>query len=575
MEELERIIEVATGRQPADVLLANGRLVNVLTNEIYPADIAVASGRIAGIGTYEADEVVDLAGQYVCPGFIDAHVHIESSMLSVPEFSSLVVTRGTTAVVTDPHELANVLGTEGIRFILSSSKYCPIHVYVMLSSCVPASHLESNGAELNAVDLLPLLSDDWVLGLAEVMNYPGVVANDEEVVDKIRIAAGTNIDGHAPGLTGHDLNAYVASGIQTDHECTGVEEAVEKLRLGMMIMIREGSPARNLDALVPLIKHDTADRFLFCSDDKDVDDLFEEGHIDCMVRRTIAAGVDPAVAIRIASYNAARHFGLSQVGAVCPGYHAALTVLEDLKDCRVTRVYQGGELVAQDGECLYESPAPKRRPIVRSTINVPWLEPEHFRLPPGDDGHSRVHVIEMIPDQISTNRSVEEMPVENGNLLADPSRDIAKVAVVERHQASGNIGLGFVRGFGFTTGAIASSHAHDAHNLIVAGTNDRDIYTAAVQLVRMRGGLCVVADGEVLAECPLPIAGLMSDQPAGELRRQLREIRAAATRIGCRPRRPFMALSFLSLSVIGSLKVTDQGLIDVDRFERVDVLAEN
>ena len=569
---LERIIEVAAGRQPADLLLANGQVVNVLSNEIYPGDVAIAGGRIAGIGKYEANEVVDLKGQYVCPGFIDSHVHIESSMLSVPEFARLVVTRGTTAVVTDPHELANVLGAEGIRFMLSSSKYCPIHVYVMLSSCVPASHLESAGAELTAIDLLPLLSDEWVLGLGEVMNYPGVVANDPEVVGKIRIAGDAKIDGHAPGLTGRALSAYAAAGIQTDHECTTVEEARERLRLGMMVMIRQGSPARNLDDLITLVTPANASRFLFCTDDKDAVDLAEEGHIDCMVRDAIAAGLDPPIAVRIASHNAACHFGLHQVGAVAPGCHAALAVLEDLQGCRVTRVYQAGRLVAQDGECIYETPQQRRQPIIRSTINVPWLEQEDFRVSCGTNGESRVHVIEVIEDQINTGRSIEQMPTRDGEVLADPSRDVAKVAVIERHQASGNIGLGFVRGFGLTRGAIASSHAHDAHNLIVAGTNDEDIYAAAVQLVRIRGGLAVAAEGKILADCPLPIAGLMSDQPSAELRRQLCEVREAARKIGCKIRRPFMALSFLSLSVIGSLRVTDQGLIDVDSFKRLDVL---
>jgi len=571
--ELEGLIEVAAGRKPADLLLTNGHLVNVLSNEVYPADVAIAHGRIAGIGKYEAEQVVDLKGQYICPGFIDAHVHLESSMLSVPEFAKMVVVRGTTAVITDPHELANVLGIAGIRFILSSSKHCPIQVYVMLSSCVPASHLESSGAKLTAGDLLPLLSEERVLGLAEVMNFHGVVANEAEVVDKIRIAGDSNIDGHAPGLTGRDLVAYVASGIETDHECTTAEEAREKLRLGMAVMIREGSTARNLDALLPLVTPATADRFMFVSDDRDVNDLVEEGHIDCMVRRAIAAGVDPPVAIRLASYNAARHYGLRQVGAVCPGYHAVLTLLEDLKACRVTRVYQAGRLVAQDGECVYEPPRDKRPPILRSTINVPRIEPGDFRVSCEKKAAPRVHVIEMIEDQINTDRSIENMPVEDGSVVADPSRDIAKVAVIERHQASGNIGLGFVRGFGLQRGAIASSIAHDAHNLIVAGTNDTDLYTAAVQVVRACGGLCVAAEGKILAECPLPIAGLMSDRPADELRAQLHAVRAAVAGLGCKLRRPFMALSFVSLSVIGSLKVTDQGLIDVDLFKRVDLLA--
>ncbi len=572
--ELEQLIAVAAGRHPAELLLRNGKIVNVLTNEIYEADLAIAGGRIAGIGDYQADEVLDLKGKYICPGFIDAHVHIESSMLSVAEFAKVVVARGTTTVITDPHELANVLGTEGIRFVLSSSKYCPIHVYVMLSSCVPASHLEGGGAELNAVDLLPFLSDEWVLGLAEVMNYPGVVAGAEDVIDKLRIAQNHCIDGHAPGMTGQDLMAYVAAGIQTDHECTTLEEAREKLRLGLKILVREGSPARNLDALLPLINNENAGRFLFCVDDKDVDDLLEEGHIDCMVRRAIAAGIDPPVAIRIASHNAAQHYGLRQVGAVCPGYHAALTVLEDLKDCRVTHVFQNGELVAENGTCVSEFPLGHREPILRSTINVSWLEESIFQVPAGGTGHPRVNIIEMIEDQIRTDRSIETMPVWEGSIAADPNRDLAKIAVIERHQALGDVGLGFVRGFGLEHGAIASSVAHDAHNLIIAGTNDKDMFEAAVQLVRIRGGLCVVADGKVLADCPLPIAGLMSDRPAAELRSQLRAVRAAAAQIGCKVRRPFMALSFLSLSVIGSLKVTDKGLVDVDLFKPISVLAD-
>jgi adenine deaminase len=571
--DLEHLIDVAAGRASADLLLTNGRLVNVLTNEIYPADVAIAEGRIAGIGPYQARETVDLGGQYICPGFIDAHVHIESSMLSVPEFAKVVVARGTTAVITDPHEIANVLGTEGIRFMLASSKYAPIHVYVMLSSCVPASHLEGSGAELSAVDLAPLMADEWVLGLAEVMNYPGVIHAESAVLDKIRMARNGRVDGHAPGVTGRDLIAYLASGVQTDHESTSLAEAQEKLRLGVSIMIREGSPARNFDALIPLVTPANADRFMFCTDDKDVDDLLEEGHIDCMVRRAIQAGVEPAIAVRIASYNAAKHFGLTQVGAICPGYHAAITILEDLESCRPSRVYQAGRLVALDGRCVYEPPAKVHEPVLRSTINVQWLEVEQFRVPVGKGGRHRVHVIDTIPDQIHTKRSVEELPVADGCIVPDPGRDIAKIAVIERHRASGKTGIGFLRGFGLKRGAIASSVAHDSHNLIVAGTNDADMFAAALQLVKIRGGLCAVRDGEVLAEVPLPIAGLLSDRPAEELREQIRSLRAAVEELGCHLRRPFMSLSFMSLSVIGSLKVTDQGLIDVDRFEAIDLLA--
>ena len=571
--DLERLIDVAAGRRPADLVLRGGNVVNVLSHEVYLADVAIAGDVIAGVGRYQAEEVVDVTGQYLCPGFIDAHVHIESSMLSVPEFAKVVVVHGTTAVVADPHEIANVTGLEGIRYILSTSKYCPVQVYIMLSSCVPASHLESAGAELDAVDLLPLFSDPWVLGLGEVMNYVGVVAGDEDVIDKLKIARPGVIDGHAPGLSGRELSAYAAAGIGSDHECTTAAQAHERLRLGMHVMIREGSQARNLDALLPLVTAENADRFMFVTDDKDVTDLLDEGQIDCMVRRAIAGGLPPTRAIRMASYNAARYFGMEKVGAIAPGYRASVAVLEDLETCRISRVYQGGRLVAADGACV-ELPTPRKHPaVLRSTINIHWLEEEHFAVRSSEDGSAKVHVIELIEDQINTLRTIEELSVANGRVECDPSRDLLKLAVVERHHASGNVGLGFVRGFSLTEGAMASSVAHDAHNLVVVGTNDADIYAAAVHLVRMRGGLCVVRGGQVMADVPLPIAGLMSDVPAQELSAGLDALHQAARDIGGTLRRPFMALSFLTLSVIGALKLTDQGLVDVERFQTIDLLA--
>ncbi|MCH7703304.1 MAG: adenine deaminase [Planctomycetes bacterium] len=570
--ELEQLIEVAAGRRPADLVLRGGNVVNVLSHEVYPADVAFAGDVIAGVGHYEAEEEVDVSGQYICPGFIDAHVHIESSMLSVPEFAKTVVVHGTTAVVADPHEIANVTGLEGIRYILSTSKYCPVQVYIMLSSCVPASHLESAGAELDAVDLLPLFSDPWVLGLAEVMNYVGVVAGDEDVLDKLKIARPGVIDGHAPGLSGRELSAYAAAGIGSDHECTTAAQAHERLRLGMHVMIREGSQARNLDALLPLVTAENADRFMFVTDDKDVTDLLNEGQIDCMVRRAIAAGLPPTRALRMASYNAARYFGMDKVGAIAPGFRASVAVLEDLETCRISRVYQGGRLVAVDGACV-ELPTPRKHPaVLRSTINIHWLEEEHFAVRTSGDGPAKVHMIGLIEDQINTLRTIEQLTVVDGRVQCDPSRDLLKLAVVERHHASGHIGLGFVHGFGFTEGAVGSSVAHDAHNLVIVGTNDADIYAAAVHLVRMRGGLCVVRGGQVMADVPLPIAGLMSDVPAQELSAGLDALHRAAQEIGGTLRRPFMALSFLTLSVIGSLKLTDQGLIDVERFEAIDLL---
>ena len=570
---LKTRIDVATGREPADLVLKNGRIVNVLSCEIHEGDIAIAGDRIAGIGQYEGKEAVDLAGRFVCPGFIDGHVHIESSMLSVPEFAKVVVTHGTTAVVTDPHEIANVMGAEGIRYMLSSSKYCPIHVYFMASASVPASPFESAGAELRALDLRPFLSDRWVLGLAEMMDYHGVVAADPECLDKLRVADEQPVDGHAPGLSGRDLCAYAAAGISTEHECTTLEEAHEKLRAGLTIMIREGSQARNLDALLPLVRPETLDRFMFVTDDKDVDALLTEGHIDHVIRRAIQAGMEPVHAIKLVTINPARHFGLSQLGAVAPDRLASLVVLDDLEQCRVSRVYCAGQLVAEDGQALDLDQQVRRPQMLRSSINVHWMEPGEFAIPAPHDGEFDVHVIEVMDDQIETKRSIERVRSVGGQLRADPKLGLCKLAVVERHQANGNVGLGFVRGLGFSAGAVASSVAHDSHNLIIAGTSDDDMFTAAVHLVKTRGGFCVVKDGEVLADVPLPIAGLMSTADAGTLSSQLRKLHEATRALGGRLRRPFMALSFLSLSVVGELKLTDRGLVDVGKYELIDLLA--
>ncbi len=571
---LKQLIDVAAGRTPADRVLRGGRVVNVLSDEIIEADVAIAGERIAGLGRYDGHAVVELNGQYICPGFIDGHVHIESSLLSVPEFAKVVAARGTLAVVTDPHEIANVMGTEGIRYMLTSSKHSPVSVYVMLSSCVPASNLEGAGAELSAEDLASLTGNRWVLGLAEMMNYPGVIAGDPAVLDKLQLGSAGIIDGHAPGLSGRELQAYAAAGITSDHESTTLEEAREKLRAGLFIMIREGSQARNLEALLPLVTPQTVDRCMFVTDDKDVEDLLDEGHIDHIIRRAIAGGLKPTLAIRMATLNAARYFGLRHLGAVAPGYAAALTIVDDLEACRVRQVYQGGRLIAQDGVFIDEADHLRKPPVVRSTINVHWLEPQQFVVHAATPDQQRVHVIEMIESQLITGRTIESLAVVDGSVQPDPARDIAKIVVIERHQASGRMGFGFIRGLGLRAGAIASTVAHDAHNIVVAGTNDRDIYAAAVQVIKRRGGLCAVRGGAVLAEMPLPIAGLMSDAPAAQAADQLRQLHQVTNQeLGCRLRKPFMALSFMSLSVIGALKVTDQGLIDVDAFRPIPLLA--
>ena len=568
------LIEAAAGRRPADLALRNARIVNVVSHEITRGDLAILGDQIVGIGPYEAREDMDLDGRIVCPGFIDAHVHIESSLLSVSEFCRVVAARGTTAVIADPHEFANVMGAEGISFVLRAAKHAPIDVFVMLSSCVPASPLESAGAELNAEDLEPFLANPWVLGLAEMMNYPGVIMGKADVLEKIDIARGGVIDGHAPSVNGRELTAYAAAGIMSDHECTTADEAADKLRRGLYIMIREGSQTRNLEALLPLVTPETAGRFMFCTDDKDVRDLLAEGQIDFMVRKAIRAGLDPILAIRLATHNTARYFGLPRRGAILPGYRADLVVMDDLDDCRVTHVFRRAELVARDGKCLAPSPdAAAKRPL-RSSINTHWIETDDFRIAaPDGPAEPQVHVIHVLENRIDTERSIEPALVRDGQLVADPSRDLAKIVVVERHRASGEMGRGFVRGFNLGSGAIASTIAHDAHNLIVVGTNDADMYAACVRLIKLHGGLVVVDRGQPLAEIDLPLAGLVSDRAAEQIAGELSKLTAAARTLGCRLEQPFMALSFLSLSVIGKLKLTNQGLIDVERFKAIPVIA--
>jgi len=574
---LSELIDVAAGRRPPDLVLKNGRIVNVVSNEIHEGDVAICAERIAGIGSYSGGRTIDLGGRFVCPGFIDGHVHIESSMLAVAEFARIVVAHGTTSVVADPHEFANVMGTEGISYVLRTAKHAPIDVYVMLSSCVPASPLESAGAELTAEDLEPFLGNPWVLGLAEMMNYPGVIGAQADVLAKLRMCQNRVLDGHAPAVTGMALTAYVAAGIMSDHECIRANEAREKLRRGLSIMIREGSQTRNLEALLPLVTPGTADRFMFCTDDKDVRDLLAEGQIDHMVRKAISLGLDPILAVKLSANTAARYFGLRQMGAVLPGYRADLAILEDLKSCRVTQVFRRGELVAEGGRCVVSATGPETKAALRSSVNVHWIEPKDFVVPaPGRAAEGtppQIHVIHVLENRIDTERSIESATARNGEFVADASHDLAKVVVLERHRASGEVGRAFVQGFNLKAGAIASTVAHDAHNLIVVGMSDEDMLAAAVHLVKLHGGLVVVRDGQVLADVPLPIAGLVSGEPAEQVAVKLERLAAAAKELGCKLEQPFMALSFLSLSVIGKLKLTNQGLIDVERFAPIDLVA--
>jgi adenine deaminase len=571
MDSLQRRIRIARGELPADLVLRNARLVNVCSGECYPADIAIADGLIVGISTpgegYSGQEERDLQGRWVAPGLIDGHMHIESTMLLLSEFARIVTPRGITAVMLDPHEFANVMGVEGIRYVLESGRDLPLSAYVMLSSCVPASSYESPYRILMADDLLPLLQDERVLGLAEMMNMPGVLYGDEQVLAKITATQqhGLVVDGHAPGLHGRDLCAYATAGIMSDHECTTLEEARERIRLGMWLMIREGSAARNLDALLPLVKEMHPPRVFFVTDDRDPQDLTTCGHIDSMVRHAIELGLDAVEAIRLASYNTAQYFRLYNRGAIAPGFVADIVVLDDLNLFQVESVYKDGRLVAQHGQLLVDVPVASF-PSITGTVHIGDISPSALRIP-GQPG--LVEVVGIEPGQITTTHLQEEAPIRDGEIVADPSRDLLKLVVIERHHASGRVGLGLVKGFGLRKGAIASSVAHDAHNLIIAGADDSDILLATRILESMGGGFACVVDGDVRASVPLPYGGLISPLPAAELVQQLRVLDAAAAELGCTLDHPCMTLSFLSLSVIPSLKLTDQGLIDVETFKLV------
>ena len=563
-------IAAARGATPPDLVLKNATLVNVLTGEIYPTDIVVHDGYIVALGPgYEGKQTVDLGGRFVCPGFLDAHAHIESSLCTPPEFARMLAACGVTSVVTDPHEIANVYGADGIRYMLERAKGAPINIFVMASSCVPATQMETNGAAIEAPDLVPLLDNPWVLGLAEMMNYPGVIYGDEGILDKLDAFSGRVLDGHIPAVTGRELQAYVAAGIMSDHECTTPEEALEKLRLGMTLFIREGTTTRNLLPLLPVINDDTWPRICFCTDDRQPASLMDEGSIDFMVRQAIAHGVDPMTAIRIATINTANYFRLYDRGAVVPGRRADLVVFSSLHDLRPELVYRDGVRIAEGGVCI-APPAPPRRAADRPSMNV-RPGPLDFRIPARGE---TVRAIGAIGDQVVTAHRIEPATIVNGEAVADLSRDLLKMAVVERHHASGKIGLGFITGFGLKRGAIAGSVGHDHHNLIVIGADDANMQHAAQVVIEMGGGLAIVDNGRVLGTLALPVAGLMTDAPMAEVRRTYDALIAAAQGLGSEMPDPFMAMSFMGLEVIPSLKLTDLGLVDVEAFERVDLFVD-
>lgn len=558
MRNVEEKLSIARGERPAELLFKNANLVNVLSGEIYRTHVAVADGRVVGLGDYEGANVIDLEGAYLAPSLIDAHFHVESSLLTMPEFAKAVVPHGTGAVVIDPHEYANVLGLDGVRYVLESSKGLPLDFFVMLPSCVPATPFETAGARLTSDDLRLMIADERIAGIAELMNYPGVYLGTESELDKIAAGKGKNIDGHAPGLTGHRLNAYVLAGVQSDHESTELEEAREKLRLGMHLLLREGSTERNLATLAPLINAHNAANCSFATDDKLPGDLVHEGHIDHCVRKAIQMGMAPMAALQLATINTARHYRLRNFGAIAPRYWADFVVFEDLKNFTVRETYKKGKLVAARGKYLGANPAPALPP--RSTMNLRYDAPADFEVP-GQPGAS-MRVIEIIPNQIITREAIELPASRNGHVVSDVQRDLLKLVVVERHHATGNVGVGFVRGFKLKRGALGSTVAHDAHNVVVVGVTDEDIAHAIQALEEMQGGQVAVLDGRIQAALPLPIAGLVSDRPLDEVVQRVDALNAAAQAMGCELAAPFMALSFLSLSPIPQLKLTDQGLID-------------
>ena len=563
---LDQLLPIARGERPADLLLRNARVVNVFTGELETTDVAIAGGVIVGVGPgYRAAQERDLAGRVLAPGFMDAHMHVESAMVPPAEFARAVVPQGTTTVVIDPHEIANVFGAAGIDYLLAAREGIPLEVFVMLPSAVPASHMETAGAALSAADLAPFMQHPAVLGIGEMMNFPGVIAGDAEVLRRAAIAGAKRVDGHAPGVRDQALNAYILAGVGSDHECTTVAEAEQRLRRGMYLMIREASNARNLAALLPAVTPANSRRCLLVTDDRTPADLLDEGHINFLVRKAISLGLDPVIAIQMATLNVAEYFGLRGRGAIAPGYCADMVVLDDLSDdFAVLDVYRAGALVAANGQLLAESRTTVPPPP--NSVHLPMLTTASFAIPAAG-GQARI--IGLVPDQIVTRALSDTVRVENGLAVADPARDILKLAVIERHGRGGTVGLGFVQGFGLHAGALASSVAHDSHNIIVVGTNDADMLAAAQALAGMQGGQVAVTDGELLAAVPLPIAGLMSDQPVETVRAQVDALNAATRGLGCPLHAPFMALSFLALPVIPSLKLTDQGLVDVEQFALV------
>ena len=563
LQSLTRRVAVARGDEPADLVVKGGKVLSVFTREWLDVDVAVVDGHVAGLGEYEGEETIDASGRFVVPGFVDAHVHLESSKLLPDEFARLIVPLGTTTVVSDPHELANVLGTDGVHWFADlCGGDLPLDVWFMASSSVPASRFESPRRGISAGDLEGLLRRRRVLGVAEMMNFPGVIAGDPAELAKLGLEGATHVDGHAPGVRGNSLQAYAAAGIRSDHEARELEEGRERLRAGMFLLIREGSAARNLDALVPLLAEYGPGRIAFCTDDREPEHIADDGHLNGIVRRATALGVRAEDALVAASHSGASWHGLRNIGAVAPGYQADLLLLPDLERFEP-------ELVLKRGRPFVPAGRPEVPDWVRNTVRLGEIHAEALAIPAREGARARI--LGVIPGQIVTDALVEVPPVANGLVVADPARDLAKLAVFERHLGTGRVGVGLVRGFGLERGALASTIGHDAHNVVVVGMSDEDMRVAVERLAEQGGGIVAVDHGLVRAELPLPIAGLISDQPLESVIAASRACHEAAHDLGCRLDSPFQTMAFLVLSVIPHLKLTDRGLVDVDAFELVDL----
>lgn len=564
---MNRVIDIAKGDMPADLLLKDAQVVNVFSGEIYATNVAIAEEWIAGVGKEYGDgkEVIDLTGLYLLPGFINGHFHLESSLLAPVEYARLALAHGTTTVILDPHEIANVLGLPGIQALIDSSKDLPLDYFFMAPSGVPATPLETAGGFLPSTDIEKLLKNNRVLGLAEMMNYPGVLRKDPEVLRKIQAAQkmGKAIDGHAPLLSGKELNAYVASGNESDHECTRREEAEEKIRLGMWLMIRQGSAAKNLQDLLPVVTPQNKNRCLFVLDDLEARDLIGKGEIDYLLLQAIGRGLDPVTAVQMATLNPSERFGLKDRGAISPGRRADIAAVSDLLEFKVNLTLKNGKIVAREGKA-YPLFKPLFDPKVFQTIKIKPLNESSFHL---NLRGEKAWVIGILPDQILTRKlSLPVKKDDKGMVISDPEADILKIAVIERHKASGNIGLGLVKGFGLKRGALATSVAHDSHNLVVVGVADEEMKQAVQEVEKMQGGFVVVDQKEVRASLPLPVAGLMSLEAAEGVASQMEKLTQAAREIGVLLENPFLTLSFMALPVIPELKLTDKGLVDVSQF---------